>query len=99
MIVNQAGTRASGERTYGTLARACTTFLRRTPALAGIIRRDERVRDTIRRQALLLTRHPATAAAGDTVMLATGLLSRNPEGNPAVRHALPGNAPGNGKPA
>ena len=51
-------------------ARACTTFLGRDAALAGIIRRDERVRDAIRRQSLLLTRHPGCPAAQDVEALA-----------------------------
>ena len=65
IIINQATTRAAGERTYATLRRASTTFLRRDPPLAGVIRRDDRVRDAIRRQTLLLTRHPACPAATD----------------------------------
>ncbi|MBV9248766.1 MAG: AAA family ATPase [Acetobacteraceae bacterium] len=65
LVVNQVPTRAAGERTYATLRRACTTFLRRDPPLAGIVRRDERVRDAIRQQALLLTRHPTSPAAMD----------------------------------
>jgi flagellar biosynthesis protein FlhG len=74
IIVNQATSRAGGERTYATLARACASFLGRTPPLAGIIRRDDRVRDAIRKQALLLTRHPSTAAAADVEAIADGLV-------------------------
>ena len=65
IVVNQAASRSSGERTFATLSRACTQFLRDTPLLAGVIRRDDRVRDAIRRQTPLLTRHPASAAAAD----------------------------------
>lgn len=65
IVVNQASSRSAGERTYATLARACGTFLQRTPPLAGIIRRDDRVRDAIRRQTLLGIRHPASAALAD----------------------------------
>jgi flagellar biosynthesis protein FlhG len=65
VVVNQAASRAAGQQTYATLRRACITFLGREPPLAGVIRRDERVRDAIRRQTLLLTRHPACAAAAD----------------------------------
>jgi flagellar biosynthesis protein FlhG len=73
IVINQATTRTAGERTYSTLRRACTTFLRRDPGLAGIIRRDDRVRDAIRRQTLLLTRHPACAAAQDVEAVARAL--------------------------
>ena len=70
VVVNQAASRQAGERTFATLERACRTFLRHTPALAGIVRRDDRVRDAIRRQALLLSRHPASPAATDVEAIA-----------------------------
>lgn len=73
IVVNQASSRSAGERTYATLTRACQTFLGLNPALAGIVRRDEKVRDAIRRQALLLTRHPGAEAAQDVTSLARGL--------------------------
>lgn len=73
IVVNQAGNATSGERTYATLARACAAFLGHTPKLAGILRRDDRVRDAIRRQTLLLQRHPNATAAGDVERLAAGL--------------------------
>jgi flagellar biosynthesis protein FlhG len=65
VVVNQASNRASGERTYATLARACSTFLGRAPPLLGVVRRDERVRDAIRHQTPLITRHPNCPAAED----------------------------------
>ena len=70
IVVNQAATLASGQRTYATLARACSQFLGAAPALAGIIRRDDRVRDAVRRQTPLLTRHPVCPAAQDVRALA-----------------------------
>lgn len=74
IVVNQAGTCAGGERTYAALLRACQAFLATAPALAGVVRRDDRVREAIRRQALLLTRHPASAAAADVEAIARTLL-------------------------
>jgi flagellar biosynthesis protein FlhG len=73
IVINQAASRAAGERTYATLARACATFLGRTPPCAAVIRRDERVVDAIRRQMPLLTRHPAAPAAADVEALAATL--------------------------
>lgn len=70
IVINQAASIASGQRTYDTLARACQNFLGVTPKLAGIIRRDDHVRDAIRRQTLLLQRHPSSAAALDVCALA-----------------------------
>jgi len=75
IVVNQASTALAGERTYATLARACAAFLGHTPKLAGIIRRDDRVRDAIRRQTLLLQRHPNAPAAADVERLVEGLLT------------------------
>jgi flagellar biosynthesis protein FlhG len=71
IVVNQATDAASGARTHATLARACETFLRRRIPLAGVIRRDPRVPEAIRRQAPLLTRHPNTAAAQDVEAIAS----------------------------
>ncbi len=73
IVVNQASSAAAAQRTYGTIARACTRFLGKTPALAGIIRRDKSVADAIRHQAPLLTRHPSSAASVDVLSIATGL--------------------------
>lgn len=73
IVVNQASTAAAGERTYATLARACAAFLGHTPKLAGIVRRDERVRDAIRRQTPSLQRHPTAPASADIERLAAGI--------------------------
>ncbi len=73
VVINQATGVAAGQRTFGTLARACTQFLGRAPALAGVVRRDDHVRDAIRRQTPLLTRHPGCAAAQDVRRIAEGL--------------------------
>jgi len=54
-----------GERTYGTLRKACREFLHLDVPLAGIIRRDDKVKEAIRRQTSLLTRHPTCEAAAD----------------------------------
>jgi len=75
IVVNQSSTALAGERTYLALARACAAFLGHTPKLAGIIRRDDRVRDAIRRQTLLLQRHPNAPAADDVQRLMEGLLA------------------------
>ncbi len=75
LVINQAGSPAAGERTYATLARASAHFLGRSPPLAGIVRRDDKVRDAIRRQVLLQVRHPSSPAALDVERLAAGLLA------------------------
>ncbi len=74
VVVNMATSTADGQRTHAVLARACRNFLRAAPPLAGVIRRDYRVPDTIRHQAPLLARHPACEAAQDVERLAKCLL-------------------------
>ena len=41
--------------------------------LAGIILRDDHVKESIRRQAALMTRHPNSRAASDVEQIATRL--------------------------
>ncbi|WP_198368998.1 nucleotide-binding protein [Roseomonas rosulenta] len=73
IVVNLAADAAGGQRTHAALARAAATFLKREIPLAGVVRRDSRVRDAIRHQAPLLTRHPGCAAAQDVEAIARGL--------------------------
>lgn len=73
VIVNAAASKAEGERTYKTLAKACGTFLKMTPPLIGVVRRDAKVRDAIRHQAPILTRHPSSDAARDIAAIAQRL--------------------------
>jgi flagellar biosynthesis protein FlhG len=70
IVINQARSVSSGQQTYTTLKRACATFLRREPPLAGVVRYDPKVRDAIRHQTLLLSRHPNCLAAQDVESLA-----------------------------
>ncbi len=73
VVVNQAASAAAGQRTFATLAGACARFLGGAPALGGVIRRDEQVRQAIRRQTPLLQRAPASPAALDVMALAQSL--------------------------
>jgi flagellar biosynthesis protein FlhG len=73
IVVNMASSAREGERTYGTLLRACREFLKLAPPLAGIVQRDEHVKESIRRQVALLTRYPNTQAANDVDQIARRL--------------------------
>ena len=73
VIVNAAASKAEGERTYKTLAKACDTFLKMTPPLIGVVRRDPKVREAIRTQTALLIRHPNCEAARDIGIIAQRL--------------------------
>jgi flagellar biosynthesis protein FlhG len=75
IVVNQAQSATAGQQTYMTLRRACSAFLHREPPLAGVIRHDPKVRDAIRRQTPLLTRHPNSPAAQDVEALARTCLA------------------------
>ncbi|PZP57114.1 MAG: cobyrinic acid a,c-diamide synthase [Micavibrio aeruginosavorus] len=70
IVVNQAQSASEGEKTYKTLLKACENFLRMSPPLAGMVRSDPRVRETIRHQTPLLTRSPNTEAATDVEKIA-----------------------------
>jgi flagellar biosynthesis protein FlhG len=56
IVVNMAASSIEGEKTYKTLLKACENFLRLSPLLAGIIRQDLKVKETIRHQTPILTR-------------------------------------------
>ena len=70
IVVNQAQSASEGEKTYKTLLKACENFLRLSPPLAGMVRFDPRVKETIRHQSPLLTRSPNTEAATDVEKIA-----------------------------
>jgi len=74
IVCNQAHTRQDGEKTYNTLVKACKGFLKYTPALAGIIRRDRRVSESIRHQTPILIRYPNAEAAVDAMAVARTLI-------------------------
>jgi flagellar biosynthesis protein FlhG len=73
IVVNMATNQNEGQRTYETIRKACESFLHYSPTLAGIIRRDTKVRDAIRAQTPLLTRSPLTEAAADVEAIAAQL--------------------------
>jgi flagellar biosynthesis protein FlhG len=74
VVVNMANSTREGERIYNTLLKACEGFLKASPPLAGVIRRDLKVREAIRNQSPLLTRSPNSEAAADVEAIAEKLL-------------------------
>ncbi len=75
IVINQASSITEGERTYKTLLKACENFLRLTPPLAGMIRHDSRVKDSIRHQTPILIRSPNADAAEDVQKIAQNVLA------------------------
>ncbi len=76
IVVNLAEGPSHARRTYQALAHACRSFLGQEPPLAGIIRRDKQVKDSIRQQTPLLVRYPQSPAAHDIEALAASLQDR-----------------------
>ena len=73
IAVNMAASRRDGENTYNVIRKVCENFLGHTPPLAGIVRRDSHVKDAIRNQTAMLTRHPDSPASVDVEALAATL--------------------------
>ena len=69
VIVNMAEDRNYGQKAFLTLKKVCENFLKFSPELLGIIRRDPHVTDSIRHQIPLLSRHPSCKAADDIEMI------------------------------
>ncbi len=75
IVINQAANIIDGEKTYNTIKKACENFLRMTPPLAGIIRQDSRVKDSIRHQTPILIRSPNADAAEDVQKIAAHVMA------------------------
>lgn len=75
IIVNMAKDHAEGQKVFETIQLACKRFINYAPSLAGIVRRDPKVRESIRSQTSVLIRHPSSDAAQDIEKLALNLLS------------------------
>lgn len=76
IVVNMAHSKTEGEKTYNTLLKACENFLKLRPSMAGLIRRDPKVRDSIRAQMPIMTRSPNSDAAEDLERIAGVVLKR-----------------------
>ncbi len=74
VVTNIVNSATEGERTYNTLSKACQGFLGYTPPLLGIVRRDEKVRDAIRKQVSLLNYSPGCEAATDVEAIVSKFL-------------------------
>lgn len=73
VVANMAPSTEEGQKAWGALANACRNFLKFEPPLVGLVRRDTRVKDAIKRQLPILTRHPNATAALDVCAIAKAL--------------------------
>ncbi len=76
IVVNQAATQKEGDATYQAINRACNNFLNMSPPLMGVIRRDNKVKDSIRSQKSLLIKAPHSTAATDAALISIKLMQR-----------------------
>ena len=76
IVVNQAITQKEGEATYNALSKACESFLKFSPALLGIVRKDNKVREAIRAQAPIVEKSPNSTAAMDAASISIKLLQK-----------------------
>jgi flagellar biosynthesis protein FlhG len=76
IIVNQAENQREGMRTYNNILNACENFLKFSPRLAGIIRKDPKVKDSIRSQKPTLLKNPRSIAAADVAAMSVKLMAK-----------------------
>jgi len=76
IVINQAATQKEGEATYQAINKACTNFLNISPPLMGVIRRDNKVKDSIRNQKSILIKAPHTTAASDAALISIKLMQK-----------------------
>jgi flagellar biosynthesis protein FlhG len=77
VVVNQAQSQKEGENTYNAINRATTNFLNYSPPLLGVIRKDNKVKDSIRSQSSILEKAPHTTAASDAAAISIKLLRKD----------------------
>jgi flagellar biosynthesis protein FlhG len=77
IVINQSATLKEGEKTYGVLNKACINFLKISPPCLGVIRKDGKVKESIRNQTSLITRAPHCTAASDAATIAIKLMQNN----------------------
>lgn len=87
IVVNQTSSDMEGEKTYKTLLKACSNFLRLKPPLAGMVRQDPKVKESIRHQTPILIRSPNTQAAEDVEAIAKHVWRSMAEAKKAMANA------------
>lgn len=75
IVINQADNLSMGQRTFDSFAKVCDNFLKFTPELLGVVRRDTHVKETIRSQTPILVRFPNCDAAKDMEKIVEKLLT------------------------
>ncbi len=76
VVVNQAASQKEGESTYAAINRATENFLKFSPQLLGVIRKDNKVKDSIRSQTSIIDKAPHTTAASDVATISIKLMKK-----------------------
>ncbi len=76
IVINEAKNKQGGAQTFESFQKVCDRFLNYKPDLAGVIRADFHVPDSIRHQTPLLVRFPTSDAAQDVEAIAKGILRK-----------------------
>ena len=76
IVVNQATSLKEGEKTFNSLNKACINFLKISPPCLGIIRKDGKVKDSIRKQASIVANAPHCTAASDAAAITIKLMQK-----------------------
>ena len=76
VIINQAMSQKEGERTYEAINKACVSFLKYSPNLLGVVRKDNKVRDTIRSQKSMIETSPHSTATTDVAAISIKLMQK-----------------------
>lgn len=74
VVVNQAATQKEGTSTYAALNNACTSFLNFSPPCLGIVRKDNKVKESIKSQVSLITKAPHCTAATDMAAISIKIM-------------------------
>lgn len=76
VIVNMAENQREGMKTFENIKNACENFLKFSPKLGGIIRKDPKVKDAIRSQKPILLKSPKSMAGADVAALTIKLMAK-----------------------
>ncbi len=77
IVVNQSASLKEGEKTFASLNKACINFLKISPPCLGIIRKDGKVKESIRNQESLIARAPHCTAASDAATITIKLIQKS----------------------
>jgi flagellar biosynthesis protein FlhG len=76
IVINQAQTQKDGDKTYQSINKACESFLKYSPDYLGVIRKDNKVKDSIRKQQALIKTAPSTLASTDAAVISVKLMQK-----------------------